>query len=152
MPNCPHKIFFVFCCGRPEYLASLQVCYIHQGVGIVKWYWDCHLMCNNKKIPVTNRTVTYQFCLQHLAETVTLMSCLVQGGGLTNCRWNVFGSALKRFCQSRLNCDWKARNDVLSGVLGCDFIFCGFLLFHSMFSGNYLWMIIRFGVTAWENE
>jgi len=35
-------------------------------------------------------------------------------------------------------------------VLGCDFIFlCGFLPFHFVVSGNYFWMIIRFGVTAW---
>ena len=67
MPNCLHMIFFVlFYCGRREYLTSLQVCYSHQGIGIVKWYWDCHLLCNNKNTPVTNRTVTYRFCLQRL--------------------------------------------------------------------------------------
>jgi hypothetical protein len=70
-----------------------------------------------------------------------------------NCRWNLFGYALKRFCQSRLNCEWKARNAVFSGVLGCDFTFlCGFLPFDLMFTGNYLWMIIWFCVTAWDNE
>jgi hypothetical protein len=70
-----------------------------------------------------------------------------------NCRWKLFGSAFIRFFQSRWNCEWKARNAVFSGVLGCDFIlFCGFLPFHLMFFVNYLWMIIRFGVTAWENE
>ena len=147
-------VFFVlFYCGRREYLTFLQVCYSHHGTGIVIWYWDCHLLCNNKKIPVRNRTITYQFCLQRLAETITLMSSLVQDGGLTKCRWNLFGSALKRFCQSRLNCEWKGRNAVFSGILGCDFIFlCGFIQFHFMFSDNYLWMIIRYGVTAWENE
>jgi len=67
VPNCLHMIFFVlFYCGRREYLTSLQVCYSHQGIGIVKWYWDCHLLCNNKNTPVTNRTVTYRFCLQRL--------------------------------------------------------------------------------------
>ena len=49
VPNCPHKIFFVFCCGRPEYLAPLQVCYSHQGVGIVKLYWDNYLLCKTKR-------------------------------------------------------------------------------------------------------
>lgn len=106
-----------------------------------------------QKIPVTNGTMTYQFCVQCLAETITLMSCLVQGGGLTNCRWNLFGSALKKCCQGRLNCLWKARNAVFSGVLVCDFIFlCGFLPFQFMFFGNYLRMIIWFSVTACENE
>jgi len=154
VPNCPHKMFFVlFYCARQQYLVFLQVSYSHQGIFIFIWYWDCHLLCNNKKIPVTNRTMTCQFCLQHLAETVTLMSCLVQGAVLMNWKWNLFGSALIRFCQSRLNCEWKAWNAVFSGVLGCDFIcLCGFLPYHFMFSGKYLWMIIRFGVTACGNE
>jgi hypothetical protein len=90
VPNCPHKTFFVFYCGRQEYPTPLQVSYSRQGIGIVKWYWDCHVLCNNKNIPVTNRTVTYQFCLQYLAETVALMWCLVQAGGLMNRRWSLF--------------------------------------------------------------
>jgi hypothetical protein len=62
-----HTRYSLFCfIVEDKNISLLWKSYSHQGIGIVKRYWDFHLLCNNKKIPMTNRTVTYHLCLEHL--------------------------------------------------------------------------------------